>query len=82
MLNVGLGIGFVPGMFYDRFGPTFASGAGLLVSVPVILLIWSTTKYVRFYSNNAWLMSIYFLLCGKSILMAFIGPPFIKAGAP
>ena len=64
MLNVGLGVGFLPGMFYDRFGPTLTSGAGLIVSVPILILIWSTTRHVNFYSNHAWLMSIYFLLMG------------------
>ena len=65
MLNVGLGVGFLPGMFYDKFGPTLASGAGLVVCVPVFILIWSTTRYVDFYSNNAWLMSVYFLIVGE-----------------
>ena len=65
MVNVGLGVGFLPGMFYDRFGPTITSGAGLLISVPVFILLWSTTRYVAFYSSRAWLMSIYFLLMGK-----------------
>jgi hypothetical protein len=65
MLNVGLGIGFVPGIFYDRFGPTLTSGAGLIVSVPVYLLIWSTVKYTEFYSKRIWLMAIYFFLAGQ-----------------
>ena len=64
MVSVGLGVGFLPGMFYDRFGPTLTSGAGLLISVPVFLLLWSTTRSVAFYSSRAWLMSIYFLLMG------------------
>ena len=65
MLNVGLGVGFLPGMFYDRFGPTLASGAGLIVCVPIFILIWSSTRSVDFYSNNPWLMAIYFLIVGK-----------------
>jgi len=65
MLNVGLGVGFLPGMIYDKFGPTTSSVAGLIVSVPVYLLIWSTTLYPTFYSTKAWLMSIYFFLAGK-----------------
>lgn len=70
MMNIGLGVGFVPGMFYDRFGPTLTSGAGLIVSVPAYLLIWSSVKYTSFYSKRAWLMSIYFLLAGKYIVQA------------
>lgn len=65
MLNVGLGIGFVPGIFYDKFGPTLTSAAGLVISVPVYIVIWTTVKNTSFYSKNIWLMAIYFLLAGE-----------------
>lgn len=65
MLNIGLGVGFLPGMFYDMFGPQWASALGLVVSVSAYMLIWSSTRYVSFYSNNSWLMAIYFFICGK-----------------
>ncbi|XP_045210176.1 uncharacterized protein LOC123561698 [Mercenaria mercenaria] len=72
MLNAGLGVGFVPGMFYDKFGPTLTSGAGLIVSVPVYLLMWSTVKYTSFYSKNVWLMAIYFLLAGFGSVFTYM----------
>ncbi|XP_063423269.1 uncharacterized protein LOC134707452 [Mytilus trossulus] len=64
LLNLGLGIGFIPGVLYDKFGPFWTSAAGLIVSVGSYMLLWSTTKFVPFYKNNSWLMGIYFLLCG------------------
>jgi len=67
MLNIGLGFGFLPGMFYDRFGPQWTSVLGLLVSVPAYTLIWSTSRNVHFYSHNSWLMAIYFFLCGNNM---------------
>jgi hypothetical protein len=67
LLNLGLGIGFIPGILYDKFGPFWTSVAGLFVSVGSYMLLWSTTKYVPFYRSNSWLMSIYFLLCGMYI---------------
>ncbi|XP_052804305.1 uncharacterized protein LOC128234236 [Mya arenaria] len=72
MLNVGLGVGFIPGMFYDRFGPAMTSGAGLIVSVPVYLLMWSTVKYAEFYSKRVWLMAIYFLLAGFGSVFTYM----------
>ncbi|KAJ8307314.1 hypothetical protein KUTeg_015398 [Tegillarca granosa] len=63
LLNVGLGLGFLPGIFYDKFGPTWTSLAGLIVSVGSYLLLWSTTKSVSFYKGNSWLMAVYFFLC-------------------
>ncbi|XP_052804304.1 uncharacterized protein LOC128234235 [Mya arenaria] len=72
MLNIGLGIGFLPGMFYDRFGPRLTSFVGLLVSVSAYLLLWSTTKAVRFYSKNSWLMAIYFLICGFGSVFTYM----------
>jgi len=67
LLNLGLGIGFIPGILYDKFGPFWTSAAGLCVSVGSYMLLWSTTKYVAFYRSNSWLMSIYFLLSGMYI---------------
>lgn len=64
MLNFGLGVGFLPGMIYDRLGPQWTSSIGLLVSVSAYMLIWSSTKSVKFYSGNSWLMAIYFFICG------------------
>ncbi|KAL3836733.1 hypothetical protein ACJMK2_022152 [Sinanodonta woodiana] len=72
MLNIGLGIGFLPGMLYDRFGPQWTSGAGLLVSVSAYILLWSTTKSVPFYSNNSWLMAIYFFFCGLGSVFTYM----------
>ena len=82
MLNVGLGVGFLPGMFYDRFGPTLASGAGLIVCVPIFILIWSSTRSVDFYSNNSWLMAIYFLIVGKllGLLISFSSTLLLRVG--
>lgn len=65
MLNIGLGFGFLPGMFYDRFGPQWTSVLGLLVSVPAYVLIWSSSRNVKFYAQNSWLMAIFFFLCGN-----------------
>ena len=69
MLNIGLGVGFLPGMFYDRFGPQWASAIGLVVSVGAYMLLWSTTRpsLIHFYSKSSWLMSIYFFIAGKRI---------------
>ncbi|KAH3704436.1 uncharacterized protein LOC127860954 [Dreissena polymorpha] len=72
MLNMGLGIGFLPGMFFDRFGPQLTSFVGLLVSVSAYMLIWSTTRYVHFYSSNAWLMAIYFFICGLGSVFTYM----------
>ena len=62
-------MGFVPGAMFDRFGPQWTSVAGLLISVPAYLLLWSSTKSVPFYSKNSWLMVIYFFLCGEFICL-------------
>ena len=69
MLNIGLGVGFLPGMFYDRFGPQWTSLVGLVVSVGAYMLLWSTTRsnLVAFYSKNSWLMAIYFFVAGKLV---------------
>ncbi|XP_033746391.1 uncharacterized protein LOC117331670 [Pecten maximus] len=71
-LNVGLGIGFLPGMFYDRFGPQWCSAVGLVLSLSAYLLIWSTTRYIRFYSSHSWLMAIYFFLCGIGSVFTYM----------
>ena len=72
MLNIGLGVGFLPGMIYDRFGPQWTSIAGLVVSVGAYMLLWSTTRpsLIHFYSKNSWLMAIYFFVAGKYICLA------------
>ena len=67
MMNIGLGLGFIPGMFFDRFGPRLTSVVGLAVCTWSYLLVWSTTYSVDFYKDKSWLMSIYFLLTGKYI---------------
>lgn len=72
MLNFGLGVGFLPGMFYDHFGPQWTSVVGLFVSVSSYLLIWSSTKAVSFYSSKAWLMSIYFFICGLGSIFTYM----------
>ncbi|KAH3700824.1 hypothetical protein DPMN_075804 [Dreissena polymorpha] len=72
MLNVGLGVGFIPGMFYDRFGPALTSGVGIVLSVPIYLLIWSTVKFTEFYSSRAWLMSLYFLMAGFGSVFTYM----------
>lgn len=80
MLNIGLGFGFLPGMFYDKFGPQWTSFLGLLVSVPAYILLWSTSRYVHFYSSNSWLMAIYFFMCGTYpyVLELYNGVPLIQ----
>lgn len=72
MLNLGLGVGFLPGMFYDKFGPQWASTVGLLISVTAYILIWSTSQTVLFYSQNSWLMSIYFFICGLGSVFTYM----------
>lgn len=72
MLNIGMGIGFLPGMFYDRFGPQWSSAVGLVVSVAGYLLIWSATRLAHFYHHNVWLMAIYFFLCGIGSAFTYI----------
>ena len=62
--NLGMGFVFVPGMFYERFGPRLTSTASLVISVISYMLLWSTTKHIQFYTNNAWLMAIYFFISG------------------
>ncbi|OWF36089.1 uncharacterized protein LOC110442132 [Mizuhopecten yessoensis] len=71
-LNIGLGIGFLPGMFYDRFGPQWCSGAGLVLSLAAYLLLWSTTRSIAFYSSRSWLMAIYFFLCGIGSVFTYM----------
>lgn len=72
MLNFGLGVGFLPGMFYDRFGPQLASAVGLVVSVSAYMLIWSSTKFVTFYTTKSWLMAIYFFVCGLGSVFTYM----------
>ncbi|KAL3836732.1 hypothetical protein ACJMK2_022151 [Sinanodonta woodiana] len=72
MLNIGLGVGFLPGIVYDKFGPHWTSGAGLVVSVSAYVLLWSTTKFVPFYRSNSWLMAIYFFLCGLGSVFTYM----------
>ncbi|KAL4229054.1 hypothetical protein ACF0H5_012092 [Mactra antiquata] len=72
MLNLGLGVGFLPGMFFDKFGPQWTSALGLLISVSAYLLVWSSTKSIEFYANKAWLMAIYFLLCGFGSVFTYM----------
>ena len=67
MMNIGLGLGFLPGMFFDRFGPRLTSAAGLIISTGSYLLVWSTTFTFNFYSDKSWLMSIFFLFTGNEI---------------
>lgn len=64
LLNLGLGVGFIPGMFYDRFGPTWTSVVGLVISLTGYMLLWSTTKLQAFYRPRSWLMGILFFLTG------------------
>ena len=73
MLNIGLGVGFLPGMFYDRFGPQWTSAIGLVVSVGAYMLLWSTTRsnVVPFYSKNSWLMAIFFFIAGNILKFFF-----------
>ncbi|XP_069141996.1 uncharacterized protein [Argopecten irradians] len=71
-LNIGLGIGFLPGMFYDRFGPQWCSVVGLVLSLTAYLLIWSTTKSISFYSSHSWLMALYFFLCGIGSVFTYM----------
>ncbi|XP_060069140.1 uncharacterized protein LOC132549244 [Ylistrum balloti] len=71
-LNIGLGIGFLPGMFYDRFGPQWCSGLGLVLSLTAYLLIWSTTRSITFYSSHSWLMAFYFFLCGLGSVFTYM----------
>lgn len=64
LLNLGLGVGFLPGILYDKCGPKWTSLAGLVISVGAYLLLWSTPKFPKFYGRNSWLMALYFFLCG------------------
>ncbi|XP_076092634.1 uncharacterized protein LOC143064024 [Mytilus galloprovincialis] len=72
LLNLGLGAGFLPGLLYDSLGPTWTSGAGLVVSVSAYLLLWSTTKYTAFYGRNSWLIAIYFFVCGIGSVFTYM----------
>ncbi|CAC5364085.1 unnamed protein product [Mytilus coruscus] len=72
LLNLGLGAGFLPGLLYDKLGPTWTSGAGLVVSVSAYLLLWSTTKYAEFYGRNSWLMALYFFVCGIGSVFTYM----------
>ncbi|XP_060079054.1 uncharacterized MFS-type transporter YhjX-like [Ylistrum balloti] len=72
LLNIGLGFGFIPGKFYDHFGPQWASLGGVIVSVLAYTLLWSTTKYVSFYQNKSWLMAIYFFLSGLGSVFTYM----------
>ncbi|XP_060069217.1 uncharacterized protein LOC132549310 [Ylistrum balloti] len=72
LLSVGLGMGFLPGMFYDRFGPQWCSGVGLVLSLAAYLLLWSTTRNISLYSSYSWLMAIYFFLCGLGSMFTYI----------
>ncbi|XP_060069139.1 uncharacterized protein LOC132549242 [Ylistrum balloti] len=72
LLSVGLGVGFLPGMFYDRFGPQWCSGLGLVLSLAAYLLLWSTTRNISLYSSNSWLMAIYFFLCGLGSMFTYM----------
>lgn len=65
LLNLGLGVGFLPGMIYDKFGPTVTSLVGLVVSVGSYMLLWSTTRFIDFYKTTGGLMAVYFMICGK-----------------
>jgi len=67
MLDVGGLFGLVPGIFYDRFGPTWTSACGLVIYVTAFILLWSTTKTVHLYFNRSWLMSVYFFFAGEMI---------------
>lgn len=66
LLNLGLGVGFLPGMIYDRFGPTVTSLVGLFVSVGSYMLLWSTTRFIDFYKTAGGLVSVYFMFCGMN----------------
>lgn len=68
LLNLGLGVGFLPGMIYDKFGPTVTSLVGLVVSVGSYMLLWSTIRFIDFYKTAGGLMAVYFMICGKCTL--------------
>lgn len=72
LLNIGLGFGFIPGKFYDNFGPQWASLGGVIVSVLAYTLLWSTPKYVSFYQDKSWLMAIYFFLSGLGSVFTYM----------
>ncbi|KAK3105690.1 hypothetical protein FSP39_003504, partial [Pinctada imbricata] len=72
LINLGLGFGFLPGLFYDRFGPTWASFLGVLVSMTAYTLLWSTSKDPLFYSNKSWLSGIYFFLAGFGSVFTYM----------
>ncbi|XP_069141778.1 uncharacterized MFS-type transporter YhjX-like [Argopecten irradians] len=71
-LTVGSGLGFLPGMFYDRFGPQWCSMIGLVLSLAAYLLIWSTTKSILYYSSHSWLMAFYFFLSGLGFTFTYV----------
>ncbi|KAL5011011.1 hypothetical protein ScPMuIL_013316 [Solemya velum] len=72
LLNLGLGVGFIPGMFYDRFGPTWTSVVGLVISLTGYMLLWSTTKLQAFYRPRSWLMGILFFLTGLGSIFTYM----------
>lgn len=65
LLNMGLGMGVLPGIIYDKFGPAVTSLVGLCASVGGYLLLWSTTLYIDFYQKSSALIGLYFMICGK-----------------
>ncbi|XP_061179401.1 uncharacterized protein LOC133187993 [Saccostrea echinata] len=72
LLNLGLGVGFLPGMLYDKYGPTVTSIAGLFVSVGSYMLLWSTTRYVDFYKTAGGLVGVYFMICGLGSVFTYM----------
>ncbi|KAK3106612.1 hypothetical protein FSP39_023549, partial [Pinctada imbricata] len=72
LINIGLGFGIFPGLFYDRFGPTMASMLGVLVSMTAYTLLWSTSKNQIFYSQSSLLMAMYFFLAGFGSVFTYM----------
>ncbi|XP_022329349.2 uncharacterized protein LOC111128162 isoform X2 [Crassostrea virginica] len=72
LLNLGLGVGFLPGMIYDKFGPTVTSLVGLVVSVGSYMLLWSTIRFIDFYKTAGGLMAVYFMICGLGSVFTYM----------
>ncbi|CAH1801113.1 unnamed protein product [Owenia fusiformis] len=72
LTNMGISFGFPAGILHDKYGPRWTSFVGLVVTFAAYILIWSTSKSVEFYSNNAWLMKLYFFFIGQGTTFAYM----------
>ncbi|KAK3104792.1 hypothetical protein FSP39_010277, partial [Pinctada imbricata] len=71
LLAGGFGLSFLPGILFDRYGPTWIILLGLLLTVPPYVFLWTASNNVLFYSRNIWLVAIYFLIAGTGSVFVF-----------